>query len=67
MADQRLEIEWKGRTGPFPLILGPGVFSPTATSKTLAEVIDRSFRSVVYLRESARLMYGRMFDLQADQ
>ena len=35
-----VETEWKGRTGPFPLLLGPGVFSPTATSKTLAEVME---------------------------
>jgi cyclopropane fatty-acyl-phospholipid synthase-like methyltransferase len=40
MASHPLEIEWKGRTGPFPLVLGPGVFSPTATSKTLAEVME---------------------------
>jgi len=40
MADQRLETEWKGRTGPFTLLLGPGVFSPTATSKTLAEAME---------------------------
>ena len=40
MADQRVETEWKGRTGPFPLFLGPGVFSPTATSKTLAEAME---------------------------
>ena len=40
MASQSVEIEWKGRTGPFLLQLGPGVFSPTATSKTLAEAIE---------------------------
>ena len=40
MASQSVEIEWKGRTGPFSLMLGPGVFSPTATSKTLAEAIE---------------------------
>jgi methylase of polypeptide subunit release factors len=40
VATNPLEIEWRGRTGPFPLQLGPGVFSPTATSKTLAEAIE---------------------------
>ena len=40
MAMQPVETEWKGRTGPFSLQLGPGVFSPTATSKTLAEAIE---------------------------
>jgi methylase of polypeptide subunit release factors len=40
MATSPLEIEWRGRTGPFPLLLGPGVFSPTATSKTLADAME---------------------------
>ena len=40
MAIEHTEIEWRGRTGPFSLMLGPGVFSPTATSKTLAEAIE---------------------------
>jgi methylase of polypeptide subunit release factors len=39
MSDATL-IEWRGRTGPFPLRLGPGVFSPTATSKTLADALE---------------------------
>jgi SAM-dependent methyltransferase len=34
------EIEWKGRTGPFKLLLGPGVFSPTHTSLALAESLE---------------------------
>lgn len=34
------EIEWKGRTGPFTLRLGPGVFSPTHTSRMLADAIE---------------------------
>lgn len=34
------EIEWKGRGGPFPLTLGPGVFSPTHTSRALADAIE---------------------------
>jgi methylase of polypeptide subunit release factors len=34
------EIEWKGRAGPFTLALGPGVFRPTHTSRTLADAIE---------------------------
>jgi len=33
-------IEWKGRGGPFSLQLGQGVFSPTTTSRTLADAIE---------------------------
>jgi protein-L-isoaspartate O-methyltransferase len=34
------EIEWKGRTGPFSLLVRPGVFSPTSTSRTLADALE---------------------------
>jgi SAM-dependent methyltransferase len=34
------EVEWKGRTGPFSIVLNPGVFSPTHTSRTLAEALE---------------------------
>jgi SAM-dependent methyltransferase len=34
------EMEWKGRTGPFTISVDPGVFSPTHTSRTLAEALD---------------------------
>lgn len=34
------EIQWKGRMGPFSLAVRPGVFSPTSTSRTLAEAIE---------------------------
>ena len=34
------EIEWKGRTGPFSLLVRRGVFSPTSTSKTLADALE---------------------------
>jgi SAM-dependent methyltransferase len=37
---QVAEIQWKGRTGPFSLQLAPGVFSPTHTSRTLAEALE---------------------------
>jgi len=34
------EIRWKGRTGPFDLVVRPGVFSPTSTSRTLADALE---------------------------
>jgi methylase of polypeptide subunit release factors len=34
------EMEWKGRTGPFTVMLNPGVFSPTHTSRTLADALE---------------------------
>jgi methylase of polypeptide subunit release factors len=34
------EIEWKGRAGPFSLLVRPGVFSPTTTSRTLADALE---------------------------
>ncbi len=37
---QVANVEWKGRGGPFSLHLGPGVFSPTHTSKTLADALE---------------------------
>jgi len=40
-------MQWKGRAGPFPLTLGPGVFSPTSTSRTLADAIEISPGDVV--------------------
>jgi SAM-dependent methyltransferase len=33
-------LEWKGRTGPFTVTLGEGVFHPTHTSRTLAEALE---------------------------
>lgn len=35
-----MEFEWKGRTGPFTLLLEPGVFVPTHTSLALAEALE---------------------------
>ena len=34
------EMEWKGRTGPFTILLNPGVFSPTHTSRTIADALE---------------------------
>ena len=33
-------LEWKGRTGPFTVSLGRGVFHPTHTSRTIAEALE---------------------------
>jgi SAM-dependent methyltransferase len=33
-------IEWKGRTGPFSMLLTPTVFPPTHTSRMVAEALD---------------------------
>jgi hypothetical protein len=35
-------LEWKGRSGPFTISLGQGVFHPTHTSRTLAEALEIS-------------------------
>lgn len=40
MSSDAVRIEWRGRTGPFPLLIGPGTFSPTHTSKTLADALE---------------------------
>lgn len=40
MTAQPEVLEWKGRTGPFSLRLGPGVFHPTHTSRTLADALE---------------------------
>ena len=62
-------LEWKGRTGPFSFRLNPGVFSPTHTSRTLADaleidegdtVIDVGCGSGVLSFVAARLGAGRV-------
>ncbi len=40
MTSETARVEWRGRTGPFALTLGPGVFSPTSTSRTLADALE---------------------------
>jgi SAM-dependent methyltransferase len=70
-------LEWKGRTGPFSVSLGEGVFHPTHTSRTLAEalevssgdtVIDVGCGSGVLSFVAARLGAGRVIgsDLSAE-
>jgi threonine dehydrogenase-like Zn-dependent dehydrogenase len=39
-AAERNDLTWKGRTGPFTISLGDGVFHPTHTSKTIAEALE---------------------------
>jgi precorrin-6B methylase 2 len=46
-AVQATEYEWKGRTGPFKLELGPSVFTPTHTSTALAQVLEVSPKDIV--------------------
>jgi SAM-dependent methyltransferase len=62
-------LEWKGRTGPFTISLGEGVFHPTHTSRALAEaleirpretVIDVGCGSGVLSFVAARLGAGRV-------
>ena len=69
MSQAVTEMEWKGRTGPFTILLNPGVFSPTHTSRTLAEaleivpddtVIDVGCGSGVLSFVAARLGAGRV-------
>jgi protein-L-isoaspartate O-methyltransferase len=33
-------LAWKGRTGPFSILVDPGVFNPTHTSRFLAEALE---------------------------
>jgi len=40
MSSEIVETRWNGREGPFALRLGPGVFSPTTTSRTLADALE---------------------------
>ncbi len=39
-AEAETELEWRGRTGPFTVSLGEGVFHPTHTSRTLADALE---------------------------
>jgi SAM-dependent methyltransferase len=34
------ELQWKGRTGPFTVSLGEGVFHPTHTSRAIADALE---------------------------
>lgn len=46
-AEGTWEFEWRGRTGPFTVLLGPGVFTPTHTSMVLADALDLRVDDVV--------------------
>lgn len=63
-------FDWKGRTGPFELLLTPRVFAPSSTSALLAEaleiepddvVIDAGCGSGVLAFVAARLGAGRIY------
>ncbi|HEX2049352.1 MAG TPA: methyltransferase domain-containing protein [Actinomycetota bacterium] len=67
-------LEWKGRTGPFPLTLTPLVFAPSSTSAVLADaleirpgetVIDVGCGSGVLSFVAARLGAGRVYGCDA--
>lgn len=75
--DGASDFEWRGRTGPFTVVLGPGVFTPTHTSVVLAEALDLRDGDVVIDvgcgcgvlgLVAARLGAGRVFgtDLSAE-
>lgn len=68
------EIEWKGRTGPFTILLTPNVFPPTHTSRVVAEaleirpgetVLDVGCGSGVLGFVAARLGAGRVYGCDA--
>jgi SAM-dependent methyltransferase len=40
MNDAAHEYQWKGRTGPFSLLVAPGVFTPSRTSMVLADALE---------------------------
>ena len=73
MAENLIEVrefEWKGRTGPFTLMLTPGVFAPSSTSLVLAQameiqpgevVIDAGCGSGVLSFVAANLGAGRVY------
>ena len=64
------EFQWRGRTGPFTLLLSPQVFAPSSTSLVLAQamevgpgevVIDAGCGSGVLSFVAAKLGAGRVY------
>jgi release factor glutamine methyltransferase len=73
---QEWEYTWDGREGPFTILLAPGVFAPTYTSKEVAEglvvnegetVIDIGCGSGVLSFVAARLGAGRVYGTDANR
>src|SRR5881398_1690515 len=69
------EYEWKGRGGPFSILLGDRVFAPTHTSREVAEglvvhpgetVIDVGAGSGILSFVAARLGAARVFGTEVE-
>jgi SAM-dependent methyltransferase len=75
MTREMLEIEWKGRAGPFPLLLTRQVFAPSHTTRMVAEaleiragetVLDMGCGSGILSFVAAKLGAGRVIGCDAN-